>query len=152
MLDVRQCQFDDLAQSPSFSALCAEYADECHLDGLPSPAPQVEIYQRMEAVTGDMFAAIGAFNDGELVGALIMVMAVLPHYGAKFATVESYFVANNARRRGAGFLLLSEAERIARERGALALFVSTKVGSKLAEIMPKRKGYTNTNMIFMRTL
>lgn len=152
VLEVRQCRFADLADSPAFADLCAEYGAECALDGLPEPQAQTDLYQLIEASAGDNFVVIGAFDDGQPIGALIMALSVLPHYGVKVAITESYFVANKKRRSGAGPLLLSEAERIAAERGALAIFVSAKVGSKLAAVMPLRKEYRNTNLLFMRPL
>jgi GNAT superfamily N-acetyltransferase len=87
-----------------------------------------------------------------MVGFLVLLVSVVPHFGVTIATTESFFVARAARKSGAGLMLRNEAERIARGIGAVGLFISAPVGSRLAEVMGKTKGWRETNRVFFRGL
>lgn len=94
---------------------------------------------------------LGAFRDGKLCGFLSMLISVLPHYGVPVAATESYFVALEHRKSGAGLMLLREAERHATERGAVALLVTAANHSKLADVL-SRTGYRESHRLFFRSL
>lgn len=65
----------------------------------------------------------GAWLDGELVGALELVMPLLDNLRAATVWLS---VAPEARRRGVGSALCAEAERIARDNGRTILFTQTR--------------------------
>jgi hypothetical protein len=48
--------------------------------------------------------------------------------------------------------LMRHAEGLAKDQGAVAMFVSAPVGSKLAEVMSRHKPYRETTRAFMRAL
>jgi GNAT superfamily N-acetyltransferase len=136
MSTIRRCSVSDIFLSASFARLSAAYSDECALDGLASPNPDFAMYLKLEDLCGPAFVILGAFSDGgELVGFIVLMVSVNPHYGQVFCTSESFFVHPDHRRSGAGVKLLREAKRISKESGAIALKVSARVGSKLDEIM-----------------
>jgi GNAT superfamily N-acetyltransferase len=93
---------------------------------------------------------IGAFREDDLVGFIIVLVAVLPHFGRRVASTESFFVAQSERKSGAGLQLLREAERLARELGAVGFFVSAPIGSRLASVMPRAR-YREASTIFFRS-
>lgn len=142
------CQVLDLANSREFAELHAEYAAESSIPELGTAAMQVETYRALEQ--SGTLRIIGAFYGEAIVGFLTMLVAVLPHYGAKVASTESFFVAHAARKTGAGLKLLQEAERIAREDGAIGFFVSAPNGGRLAEVLDAHKAYRETNRVFFR--
>lgn len=136
MTAIRPCSVSEIFQAPSFAQLSAAYSDECALDGLVPPSPDFAIYQKLEALCGQAFVVLGAFSDGgELVGFIALMTSINPHYGQVFCTSESFFVHPDHRKRGVGLKLLQQAKRIAKEGGAIGLKVSSRVGSKLDEIM-----------------
>jgi GNAT superfamily N-acetyltransferase len=149
MLEVRPCTVAEFFSAPTAEALLGEYARECSIDGLPAPQPSQPLYERIEA-TGAM-DLLGAFVSGELVGFLVLLTTVNPHYSQKLSTTESYFVAADHRHTGAGLRLLHEAERLAQSKGSLAMLVSSPSDGRLASVMP-RVGYRETNRVFFRGL
>lgn len=148
-LAIRLCTVSDLETSPQLADLLAEYGVESAIDGLGAPAAQFALYHQMEA-TGALHL-FGAFDDEALVGFLIMIVSVLPHYGKRIASTESFFVSRAARRTGAGMKLLRSAEQHAKDLGAEGFFVSAPTGGRLDHIMPAQ-GYRETNRVFFRVL
>lgn len=138
-----------MENAPQLADLLAEYGVESVIDGLGKPAAQFELYHQMEA-TGALHL-IGAWLDGDLIGFLILIVSVLPHYGTRIASSESFFVARAARKTGAGLKLLRAAEQHAKDLGAAGLFISAPTGSRLERIMPA-EGYRETNRVFFRVL
>jgi GNAT superfamily N-acetyltransferase len=141
------CSIAELEQAPNLPGLLVEYAAESALSGMPQPVPQVETYRALEAA--GIMQPLGAFRDSVLMGYCLLLSSVLPHYGVKVCTTESYFVAREYRHTGAGLKLLRLAEEYARETGAAGLLISAPVGGPLAELLP-HVGYNNTNLIFFK--
>lgn len=147
MLDVRQCKVAEIFGDENFSEISHAYSEECALAGLPIPVPHAETYQTLESFCGQAFVVLGAFHENRLVGFIVLMTAINPHYGQLFCSSESFFVLPCFRKTGAGFRLLNEARRIAKERGAIALKVSAMVGSKLDEILQQTDS-AHTNNIY----
>ena len=133
--------------APNIDELLAEYARESSIAGLPSAVPNRDLYARLEA-TGFM-QVIGAFDGELLVGFLVLVVTTNPHYSQVLAVTESYFVAAKYRKGGAGLQLLAVAENLAKQNGAVGMFVSAPVESRLAKVMPG-VGYRETTRAFFR--
>ena len=150
-MTVRQISIADLFAAPNLDALLAEYYAESAIAGLHDQARGVNVgaYTQLEAA-GLLFA-LGAFADGSLVGALILLVAELPHYGIPVATTESFFVSSDHRKSGAGLALLRMAERVACEAGAKGLLVSAPIHGRLAEVL-ERSDYQESNRVFFRSL
>ena len=149
MLVIRPCSVAEFFSAPNADALLTEYAQESSLFGLPSPQPDAERYEVLER-TG-MMTTLAAYLDDVLVGFLVMIVTVNPHYNARLAVTESYFVASEHRSTGAGLRLLREAEDVARAQGAVGFFVSAPNNGRLTNVMP-RVGYRETNRVFFRGL
>lgn len=148
MLDVRQCRFEEVAASPRFADLCAEYSAESGMAGLPTPAPHADTYRLLEQ-SGKM-KIIAAFEGCELVGFLVLLVYLNPHYSALLGVVESFFVAKAYRGSGAGMKLLRQAEATTTAAGAAGPLVSAPVGSLLAAVLDASKSYRETNRVFLR--
>lgn len=146
---IRPCTVAELEASPCLGALLDEYANYALQEELGKPTPQCEMYRNMEA-GGGLFC-LGAFQGNNLVGFLLILAPVMPHYGVRVAFVESFFVASHARKSGAGLKLLRAAEAHANTLGAAGLLVSAQPGSPLARILP-RFGYREHNVSFFRGL
>lgn len=138
-----------MEHTPNLADLLAEYAQESALDALGSANPQFETYRQMQAM--GVAHVLAAFQDEALVGFLVLLVSVVPHFGKPIASTESYFVAQASRKTGAGLKLLHEAEQIARQLGAVGFFVSAPTGSRLAQVLPG-VGYRETNRLFFRGL
>lgn len=146
-IEIRRCPFAEIEHAPHLAALMAEYGAESAMPELGPQSPQFATYRMLEQA-GTM-RAVGAFQGGDLVGFIIVLVAVLPHFGKRVASTESFFVAQGVRKGGAGLRLLCEAERLAQELGAVGFFVSAPVGGQLESVMPKA-GYRETSTIFYR--
>lgn len=149
-IDIRCCSFHDLESAKNFQDLTAEYAQESGLDGLPPPTAHLETYRGMEAA--GVLHVLCAYCGEDIVGFVLMVTAVIPHYGVRIATTESFFVASAHRKSGAGLQLLAAAEQLAKDRGAFGLFVSAPIDGRLADVLDARKDYRETNRVFFRSL
>lgn len=132
-----------------FPALIAEYTEESRAAGLPVPNPQVDTYQRLEAM--GLLHAFAATEGDALTGFLSFLTPTLPHYGILMAVSESFFVASAHRQSGDGLRLLRAAEVKARELGAPVLLVSAPMAGRLFELLPKC-GYIETSRVFMKRL
>lgn len=137
----------DIAAAENFAELAAEYTDEGAIAGMPAPAARLENYLPLER--GGLLHTILATKGNRLIGFILVLASVLPHYGVPVAVSESFFVARAHRRTGAGLRLLNAAEDKARELGASGLLVSAPVRGDLFKVLPRR-GYAETSRIFFK--
>ena len=147
---IKSLSVDEIAQDPSLPGLFAAYAWESAIDGMPSYNPQIDYYRQMESL--NLMRLFGAYHDDTLAGFLCMVISFVPHYGVKIASTESFFVAAEYRKSGAGLSLLRAAEDASKALGAVGFFVSAPAGGKLATVMDAMPAYQETNRVFFRGL
>lgn len=148
-LVVRPCTVAEVFGASNIDALLAGYASESSIAGLPPAVPNRDIYQVLED-SGAM-TVLGAFQDDLLVGFLALVVSTNPHYSRTLAVTESYFVAEQFRKTGAGIQLLRAAEDTARAKGAVGILVSSPSEGRLAEVLP-HTGYAETTRAYFRSL
>ncbi|ANA34469.1 GNAT family N-acetyltransferase [Ralstonia mannitolilytica] len=139
----------EIETAPNLAALLAEYAAESANDEIGPAAPQVTAYRAMEAA--HLLQAFAAYADGQLVGFMFLLLPVLPHFGRRVGVTESYFVAAEHRKTGAGLRLLHAAEEAARAVGAAGVLVSAPTGGVLERVM-QGIGYRETNRVFFKGL
>lgn len=149
MMQIRRCTVAELEAAPNLAELLAEYERESSMPELGAAVPQVESYRAMEAA--GLLHPIGAFDGDRLAGFILPIVAVLPHYGARVATVESFFVASADRKSGAGDLLRTEAEALGRELGCRAIIISAPVDGVLSRVLEAGR-YRQSNDVFVRAL
>lgn len=149
-IDIRPCTVADIEAAPNLPQLLAEYAAESAIPELADgAAAQVGTYRRLEAA--GMLHPIAASLEGELIGFVFVLIAVLPHFGRTVALGESFFVALSARHTGAGDLLRQTAEALARDLGAQAILFSAPKGGRLEGVLPHR-GYRAVSTAFFKDL
>jgi GNAT superfamily N-acetyltransferase len=149
MLEVRPCTVAEFFSAPSASALMGEYGCEASIHGMPEPIAHRPSYEAMESAGA--LDVLVATVDGDLVGFLVLLTVLNPHYSQVLSVTESYFVASDHRKSGAGLELLRAAEDLARSKGSVAMLVSAPIGGRLADVMP-HVGYRETNRVFFRGL
>lgn len=145
----RHIRFSELWAAENIDVLLDEYAEECAIVGMPKPEADRAMYEAMES--SGAVLVIGAFSEDVLAGFVVLLVYRNPHYSQVIAVTESIFVASQYRKTGAGRRLISEAEAIAKERGAAGILVSAPADSRLAKVMPGI-GYNQTNVAFFRGL
>jgi len=148
---VRQISVAEAFACPAFHALCREYAAESALAGLPDPWEKLSAYQTLEAGGSAAFRAYGAYQGETLIGFIVLLTPVLPHYGVVVAVAESLFVGRAYRKTGAGMLLIRQAEKRAREVRSPGILFSAPTGGRLSVLLP-RIGYRETNRVFFKEL
>lgn len=148
-LIIRKCTIADLENASNISEILEEYAAESAIKGLPHPFAKVDTYKYLET-TGAIYP-IGAFFDDLLIGYIIVLSPILPHYSVRIAVGESFFVSKAHRKTGAGLKLLHAAEDYAKEATAVGILISAPFGGNLADVLP-HVGYTETNRVFFRSL
>jgi GNAT superfamily N-acetyltransferase len=139
-----------LEREPKLAALLEAYATESSIAGMPRFNPQLDTYRQLEAA--GVLHVFAAHEGEELVGFLCLLVSAVPHYGVKIATTESYFVAPEHRKNGAGLRLLREAEGLARDLGAAGMLVSAPAGGRLAQVLEAMPSYRETNRVFFKGL
>jgi GNAT superfamily N-acetyltransferase len=144
---IRRCSVAEVEQNANFPALAKEYAAESAIHGLPAPVEKIASYRLIEQ--SDCFHCYGAFLDEALIGFVVVLTPVIPHYGIAIAVCESFFVGQAHRKSGAGIKLLRAAERHARDARSPGLLVSAPCGGRLARVLP-HLGYRETNRVFFK--
>ncbi|WP_168735171.1 GNAT family N-acetyltransferase [Pseudothauera rhizosphaerae] len=148
--DIRPLTVAEFEQQPNLGELFAQYAEESAIPELGEHIVQFDTYRAMEAA-GALIVR-GAFRGGEMVGFIVLIVSVLPHFGVRTATTESFFVVPAERRGALGARLLYAAEAAAREASAVGLFVCAPAGGRLERVMAARSDYRQTNAVFFRGL
>lgn len=149
MTTIRKLSFDEVSAYPEFEAMAQAYADESKIDEMPPHCVNGPAYRAMEQA--GIYHIIGAIDEDKLIGLVAVLVTFVPHYSVKVASTESYFVGEAYRKGGLGLKLLKAAEALAKEHGAVNLFVNAPMGSRLVQVMP-RIGYRECQRIFCRRL
>jgi GNAT superfamily N-acetyltransferase len=134
---------------PDAPALLAGYGRECAIDGLPPYCPHREMYAALEH--GGAVRTFAAFEADRMLGVLVLLVTLNPHYSVPLAVVESWFVAPEHRSSGAGLALYRAAKDAARDASARAILVSAPKDGQLAGVM-EGLGAVQTNRVFCEVL
>ncbi len=98
-----------------------------------------------------MYDSYRAFYRAEPVGFLQIYPSFSSVAMRPILVVNDLFVRPEARRRGVGFLLLEEAKRQARDRGAVRLSLSTQVTNEAAQALYRANGWVRQDDFFVFT-
>jgi len=148
MIEIRNITYDILNSDPKANQIAAEYAEECSIDGMPEINRDDSMYLAFEKA--GFSKTFGAYIDDVLIGFVIVLISPNPHYGCKIGSIESIFVSNEHRKSGAGLKLLKAAEEVAKDMGAVGLFVSAPYESRLSFVMENMDAYAQTNCVFFK--
>lgn len=150
MITVKQISYKELDGLPEFKDIAKEYTAESSLDEMPPINPNVDLYIKLNEAGA--LTTLAAYDDELVIGYANFIMSPNLHYSVTTAVTESFFVKEDYRKTGAGMFLLKEMERLAKEKGAIAILVSAPTDSKLSFVMDKNKAYKETNKVFFRSL
>ena len=149
MVDVRKGDIIELFNSPNMLTLYKEYSKESKNTLTPEIDPCEEMYVGMENL--GMLDFVGAYDGDKLVGFIVALTTTMAHYSLAATTVESFFVIEKYRKYGTAKRLLKEIESIAKEKGAVNVFMSSPIHSAL-HLAARAMGYTNTHIIHTKKL
>lgn len=144
-LTVRRVTPDEVASSPEFGRLVSAYWDECANRSIGPAIPDVDQYRKLASVGALRCSAL--FDDDRMVGVVAVLTVSYPHFSKVCASVESIFLDPDCRHSGGGSMLLLAAREMAKEAGAVGLYISAPVGSRLERIA-RAKRWRNTNSVF----
>lgn len=125
MADVKKISLTELFARPEFTALCDAYAEEAGNAefGLWSIDHTAYLATEENGV-GQAFAV---FDEGKLVGFAFAILTVQPHFQrVNVLFVDALFVAEEARRTGAGLRLIQALKNHARECKADGLLLGAR--------------------------
>src|ERR1019366_10209680 len=100
-----------------------------------NPSASFPLYKQLESAGA--LTVFGAFIEQILIGFITILAPLNPHYSVRLPVVESFFVAKEYRKFGAGLKLLKHAELWAKGIGS-GILVSAPFGSDLAKLLPRR--------------
>lgn len=139
---------ESIFKSAESNILRDEYIEECAIAGLPRPHEKECAYYAMEQ-NGALYS-FGAYKNKELIGFIIMIAPIMPHYGRMITVIDSIFVASKHRKSGAGLALIRQAETLAKSINSPGIFMSAPVNSRLEKLLPRIK-YRPTNTVFFKS-
>lgn len=148
VLEIKLVNLSELEASAGFQEMLAEGYIEAKIDDVPFPLLQMDMYHTFE--DNGTLTTWGAYCDGIVVGFLMVLNVVLPHYGRRFAVVENYLVIKDYRKTGAGLKLRYEAEKFAKEIDAVGLIIGAVPGSASEKILEGSSEYKKTKHIYFR--
>lgn len=113
--------------------------------------PDVEQYRSLEAA--DALISLGAFVDGQMVGYSVGIYLErhLHYRGMAVVSNDVLFVSRAYRNEGVGHALMTETERLAKERGAKLVLWHAKYGTTLDALLFDQ-GYGIQDVIYGRVL
>ena len=123
------------------------------LGELGYPAEPAAVAARLGALLGSARdAVLVAEGGGEVLGVLALHWGAMLHLPAPVARIGSLVVAEGARGRGVGALLVREAAALARAEGCAALELTTGIRRHAAHAFYAAQGFTWTSLRFGRVL
>lgn len=150
MLEIKNISFKEFYGNPMFAIIVDEYGRESEIDEMAPANKDIPLYEKLNNLGA--LHVFCAFWNKELVGYGIVMISPNLHYSKKLAVTESFFVRQDYRKKGAGIALLAAMEKKSIDEGAICLCVSTPTEGKLFDVMRRKKGYRQTNSIFLKKL
>jgi GNAT superfamily N-acetyltransferase len=149
MIEIKRVSAKELFEDKNFLILGKEYEEESAIEGLPPINLQYDIYYNLEKVNA--LDVIGAYKDGYLIGFIIAVSSITPHYGFLAIGTESFFVSKEHRKNNTGKKLILELEEIAKEKEATVIMMASPINGAL-HTAAKGFGFKPTNTMFTKVL
>jgi GNAT superfamily N-acetyltransferase len=141
MIQVRRTTLDDAGAVADLM---------CSL-GYPTSAQQMAA--RLEATSRHAdYVSLLAVNGSRSVGFLALAFGLFYERDGTYARIVALSVASDSQRCGVGAALVAEAERIARERGAIMCLVNSGLPRAGAHSFYEGRGYAHKGKAFYKTL
>ena len=142
------CPIAELWDDPEWEHVSGSYGYEGGYEGMPTPSPQRQHYERLEAAGVSTILRVD--SGGLLVGFAILITTINPHYGQRVTIVESAYIL--PRHRGsAGVRLVRAAESAAVSLGSVCMIATAPIGSRLGRLY-ELLGFRGTSTTYMRML
>ena len=126
--------------------LIDEYRKECANEAFGVAPPSRHYYESLEK-QGMLFPAVAKTSEGKVVGFVVVVVYAVPHFDGKtMATIESIFLSKDYRKGRSGVSLIRWAQQTALVKGAVGVYISAPVGSRLEKLASLIA--TKTNSVF----
>lgn len=146
MIEVRECSLIDTIDR--ITDLMQANWDETGYDFEFNP--NVDFYKKLDAA--GLLLAVGAFDGDEVVGYSLSTVIAHPFNNAvRMCNADVLFLRKDHRGTKVGARLMSQTERLAKERGAHRMLWHARGGTNLAEVLKKR-GYTLADEVMMKGL
>lgn len=147
-MELRDVHARDVFASKEFGHIVEAYAAESGNPDLGEATPVLEFYERMEQAESLRFVA--AFDGDKIIGVVVVVATLYPHFGKKVASCESLWLDKAYRDGYAGLKLIRKAQEVAREMGAVGIYFGARTGSRLARLYERI--FTPMNTLFWKKL
>lgn len=147
-MEVKDVPVRAIYSSPEFEQIVREYSEESGNPDLGCGCPALDFYERMEGSGALRCAA--AYEGDRIIGFVIVVTTLYPHFGKLVGTVESIWLSREHRAGGAGIRLIRKAQDMAREMGAVGIYFGARSGSRLAQLYGRL--FTPMNTLFWKKL
>lgn len=150
MIEIKQYTIPELFYSINFPNLVEEYVKECLTEGLLDPCIKFETYKKLEETSN--YKVFVAIKEGKLIGFITVLSSVLAHHDRVFSLIESWFVAKEYRKTGAGIRLLIRVEKYAKTIRSFATIVNAPLYGDLIKTMDKHREYKGIYKVFLKVL
>ena len=137
MLTFDTCSFRDLSFTTGFGALVCEYAAETANPSIGEAFPQMEKYYELDRE--GKIRVIRVRDDGQLVGAAVLLLTVSQHYPFPMVGVDSLYLRQNWRKGSTGLKLLAMIKAEAKSLGAPGLPLMAPPDSPLDKLCRLKK-------------
>lgn len=138
-----------LFSEESNSDLFKLYEEESIVSEAPRANPSLEAYKALEEQ--NRLTVSGLYSYDKLVGFCMLVYVHLSHSDSIAAIVDCFFVIKEHRKFGAGKKLISYAEKVAIDKGAVVITMTSPINSRLSKVADSF-GYKTTNLIHSKKL
>lgn len=145
-MNIEDISVDNFFALPDINLLIDEYRNECGNKAFGMAPPSQSHYSKL-ADAGVLFPAVAKDEEGKPVGFVVLLAISLPHFeGKMMANVESIFLAKKHRKGASGLALIKWARSKAKQLGAVGVYLSAPVGSRLEVLAHKL--FKKTNSVF----
>lgn len=141
--------FEDEANLVAFEKLAEENRAEVEGALAEQVVANLSVYAQLQEK--GLLIALGAFDEGKMVGYACALIAPNLHYGYLMAVNDTVFVSECYRGKGYGLRLMREMERRVKAQGARFMVWQAKIDSSLNKVLP-RLGYRAEEVNYIKEL
>ena len=131
-MELKFFSVDEIAEHPDFPKVVEAYTSESGNPDLGKGAPAIEHYKMLESA--GMLHVEGAVDGDRLVGLIVLVVSLYPHFGVKVGSVDAIYLDKDYRQGAAGLKLIRRIEHVAKEMGAVGVYFGARRDSRLAKL------------------
>ena len=150
MVDIVKSSATEVFEYKDINVLLDNYADKGKSSLISAAArPDIQTYMQLEEM-GLLYVYVAKKND-DIVGLIVTIDNVMPHYTEICTTVESLYVEPEYRKHGTAKRLVEYAEEEAKVRDSIVMFMSLPHGDMLNKVA-KSFGFEASNTVYTKGL